>query len=172
MKLNIRRTLTIVDQMPGETPTAPLLRRLAVVAIVENPYVGQYVEDLGAFVAASVEIGAEMARIAADAYGGFEVQSYGKAGMVGIGGEQEHANALLTTAFAQPFREQFGGKAWISSVTKIAVPGELLDVPMNNVDDVYVRSHYGTMSLTVPGAPLPDEIALVFCIASRGRVNG
>ncbi len=27
------------------------------------------------------------------------------------------------------------------------------------------------MSLMLPGAPLPDEIALIFCVASRGRLN-
>jgi hypothetical protein len=44
-------------------------------------------------------------------------------------------------------------------------------VPMNSIDDVYIRSHYGTMSLVLPDAPLPDEIALIFCFATGGRLN-
>jgi hypothetical protein len=50
--------------------------------------------------------------------GPYEVQSYGKAGIAGLAGEQEHANALLTTAFADPLRAAVnGGRAWISSFT-------------------------------------------------------
>ena len=91
---------------------------------------------------------------------------------VGLAGEQEHANALLTTAFANPFRDALGGAdAWISSMTKVAAPGTLIDVPMNHKDDVYVRSHYDGMSLQLPGIPMPDEVALIFCLATRGRPN-
>lgn len=82
------------------------------------------------------------------------------------------ANALLTTAFANPFREAIGGGgAWISSMTKVSAPGTPIDIPMNHKHDVYVRSHYDGMSLMLPGAPLPDEIAVIFCVASRGRIN-
>ena len=38
-------------------------------------------------------------------------QSLGKGAIVGISGEQEHANALLTTLFAEPLRALGGGKA-------------------------------------------------------------
>lgn len=173
MKLNVRRTQVITETASGEadaTNKTPM-RRAAVIAIVENPYAGESVQDLQELIAASPAVGQQMAEALAEALGDFEVQSYGKAGLVGANGEQEHANALLTTAFAEPFRAKLGGTAWISSVTKVAYPGETVDVPMNCVEDVYVRSHYGTMSLTVPGSPLPDEIALIFCVANRGRVN-
>jgi len=42
---------------------------------------------------------------------------------------------------------------------------------MNHKDDVYVRSHYDGMTVTVPGSPEPDEVALIFCVANRGRLN-
>jgi hypothetical protein len=42
---------------------------------------------------------------------------------------------------------------------------------MNHRDDVYVRSHYDGMSVVLPDAPMPDEIALIFCIANGGRLN-
>lgn len=173
MILNIRRTQIITEQAPGERDAANStpLRRAAIIAVVENPFAGKRVQDLGPLIEASRGIGEIMAEALADAFGDWEVQSYGKAGLVGVHGEQEHANALLTTVFAEPFRARMGGRAWISSVTKVAAPGEAVDVPMNCVEDVYVRSHYGTLSLSVPGSPLPDEIALIFCVANRGRVN-
>jgi hypothetical protein len=39
------------------------------------------------------------------------VQSYGKAAIVGTAGEQEHANAVLMSAFGDAFRKAIGGGA-------------------------------------------------------------
>jgi hypothetical protein len=121
---------------------------------------------------ASPGLGAAMAAPALAAMTPYGVQSYGKGGIVGTAGEQEHANALLTTIFANPFRDAIGrGDAWISSMTKVAAPGTLIDIPMNCIEDVYVRSHYDGMSVVLPDAPMPDEIAIIFCLANRGRIN-
>ena len=38
-------------------------------------------------------------------------------------------------------------------------------------DALVVRSHYDSMTIMIPGAPLPDEIAIVCCFANRGRLN-
>lgn len=174
MELKIRRTWTQVEERRVSAgPDAGMpLRKVAVITVLENPYAGRYVEDLSPMIKASVGLGAEMAKPAMAAMAPFEVQSYGKGGLVGVAGEQEHANALLTTAFANPIRDAIGrGEAWISSMTKVAAPGALIDVPMNCIDDVYVRSHYDGMSLVLPDTPMPDEIAIIFCLANRGRLN-
>jgi hypothetical protein len=174
MPLQVRRTTLILDERreeAGRVADTPL-RKLAVVAVVANPMIGHYAEDLSPLIEASAGLGRDMAATALKAFGGEPVQSYGKGGVVGIAGEQEHANALLTTAFANPIRDALGGgDAWISSMTKVAAPGTLIDIPMNHRDDIYVRSHYDGMSLVLPDAPLPDEIAIIFCIANRGRLN-
>ncbi len=173
MNLKVRRNATIIERHlydAGRKADVPL-QKIAEIVIVENPYAGRFVEDLSPLIEASVGLAREMADRAIRLLDG-AVESYGKAGLVGIAGEKEHANALLTTAFATPFREAIGGgEAWISSVTKVATPGTLIDVPMNSKDDVYVRSHYDTMSIVLPDAPMPDEIALIFCLATRGRIN-
>jgi Amino acid synthesis len=170
----IRRLITIVDDrfdLAGR-PVDPLLRKVAIVAVVANPHVDRYVEDLSPLIEGSRAIGTRMAEAAHAALGPYVAESYGKGGIVGLNGEQEHANALLTTTFANPFRDIIGGAtAWISSMTKVATPGAMIDIPMNAKTDVYVRSHYDGMSLVIPDAPLPDEIALVFCLANRGRPN-
>ena|SRR5579864_8675600 len=174
MDLSIRRLLTVVDDKFEEAgrPADGVLRKVAVMAVLRNPHVGSYVDDLTPLIERSRNIGAQMAKAALAAMGSHEVQSYGKGGIVGLAGEQEHANALLTTTFAEPFRSAMGGaSAWISSMTKVAAPGTLIDVPMNAKTDVYVRSHYDGMTLALPGAPLPDEILLIFCVANRGRLN-
>jgi hypothetical protein len=174
VNIKIRRSFVIVEERKeeaGRIADQPL-RRVAAVAVVENPYAGRYVEDLTPMIDASVRLGQEMAQLALSGFGQHEVQSYGKGGIVGVNGEQEHANALLTTAFANPIRDVIGGgDAWISSFTKKGGPGTLIDIPMNHKDDVYVRSHYDGMSVVLPDAPMPDEVAVIFCIANSGRLN-
>lgn len=174
MDLKVRRQLLVTDEVfevAGQKANPPLIR-LSFIALVENPYIDQYVEDLSRMVKSSAKLGEAMATRVADAIKGRTVESYGKAGLVGLRGEQEHANALLTTAFANPFRKVIGeAPAWISSVTKVSSPGEPVDVPVNSIHDVYVRSHYDTVSLSIPGAPMPDEVAVIFCLVTRGRVG-
>jgi hypothetical protein len=174
MTLKIRRTFVITEQRyeeAGRVTDTPL-RRVAAVAVVENPCAGRYVDDLAPLIEDSIRLGSEVGTLALAAFGQYEIQSYGKGGIVGLNGEQEHANALLTTAFANPIRDLIGGGgAWISSFTKKAAPGTAIDIPMNHRDDVYVRSHYDGMSIVLPDAPMPDEVAVIFCLANRGRLN-
>jgi hypothetical protein len=175
MKLDIRRLLCFTDHKEveaGHRHEQPL-RRVAAVAIVANPYAGRYVEDLSEAIAASVDVGAVLAKLAVEAMGSYKVESYGKGGVVGLGGELEHANAMLTTTFATPLREAVGGaEAWIPSFTKLAAPGCLIDVPLAHKDALYVRSHYDGISVTLPpDAPAGDEVALIVCLANRGRLN-
>ena len=148
------------------------LHRVAVVAVVQNPYAEKFSADLQPLIDASVDLGREMASMVTKACDPRTIESYGKGGIVGTAGEQEHANALLTTAYANPIREVLGGAdAWISSFTKVGPPGTPIDIPMNHKDDIYVRSHYDGMSVTIPATPQSDEIALIFCVANRGRIN-
>jgi hypothetical protein len=118
--ISIRRTYVIVEERREEAgqPALDRLRRTAVVAVVNNACAGGFVADLKPMIEASVDIGHEMAEMMLAAFGQYEIQSYGKGGIVGVAGEQEHANAMLTTAFANPFRDAVGGgDAWISSLT-------------------------------------------------------
>jgi hypothetical protein len=174
MALTIRRTVVISSERREEAgiQAASPLRKLAIIAVVENPWAGRYAPDLSEGMESSVALGQEMASMARRFIAPGEAQSYGKGGIVGLAGEQEHANALLTTAYANPLRDAIGGAAaWISSMTKVGGPGTLIDIPMNHKDDVYVRSHYDGMSLVLPDSPMPDEIAVIFCLATGGRLN-
>ena len=170
--MRIKRLLTFIDEVRVEAgrEVDPPLRKVAVVAIVANPFAGRFEADLSRLTDASAGVGLEMAERAVAALAPFGVQSYGKAAVVGSAGEQEHGNAMLTTVFGNVMREAAGGgKAWISSVTKRAAPGASLDVPLAHKDALYVRSHYDGITLTLHDAPLADEIALICAYASRGR---
>lgn len=174
MELKIRRNYSILSEQREEAGirAAVPLRKVAVVAVVENPWVGGYEADLSDGIAASVALGSTLAQMAAKYVARGEIQAYGKGGIVGVAGEQEHANALLTTSFANPMREMIGtGKAWISSMTKVGGPGTAVDIPLNHTDDVYVRSHYNGMTIMLPEGPAPDEVAIIFVLATGGRLN-
>ena len=174
MQLNVRRYYTFVEHKLSEAgqPATEPLRKVAAVAIVENPFAGRYVEDLEPLIGASECLGRELARLAVEALAPFHAQSYGKAGVAGLDGEQEHANALLTTVFAGPLRSAVGGgKAWIPSYTKRGAPGVTVDVPLASKDALYVRSHYDGITITLHDAPLADEIAVIIALANRGRLN-
>ena len=172
MKLRIRRWFNFVEHHVDHShENAAPLRKVAIAAVVENPYAGQQVEDLRPMIAASEELGREMGKVLVERLV-LTSSEHGKAGIAGLAGEQEHANALLTTTFANPLRELVGGgKAWISSFMKRAVPGVQIDVPLACKDALYVRSHYDGMTVVLPDAPWPDEIAVIFCVANRGRIS-
>lgn len=173
--LRVRKLWSCVDHTEpppenddGEGP----LRKVAVCAVVSNPFAGRgFVADLSEVFEPSVDLGmrlgSECARLL-DA----PVQSYGKAGIAGAAGEQEHVNACLTSSFGNAFREAVGGAAaWISSTTKVGAAGTAIDVPLAYKDEVWVRSHYDTITVTVPDAPLADELVVIAAVASRGRLN-
>lgn len=126
MELNIRRTYALVEnksELAGQRVATPI-RKVAVVAVLANPYVGRYVEDLTSLIEASVGLGASMGQMCMEALGPYKAQSYGKGALVGLDGDAEHASALVTTAYANPIRDAIGGgKAWISSMVKLSPPG-------------------------------------------------
>jgi hypothetical protein len=150
----------------------PPIRKVAVTAVCENPYAGVYAVDLSALVEGSVEIGRRVSGIAAGLMEPYKIESYGKGAIVGLNGEAEHAEAVLTTPYGDTLREAAGGgKAWICHMAKRAGPGSIIDIPLAHKDALTVRSHYDGMTIMIPDAPLPDEIAIVCCFANRGRLN-
>jgi hypothetical protein len=174
--LCIRKWYGIVDETltteTGEGADGEPLVRVVVAAALRNPYAGRFERDLSAAVSESVELGREFGRRLTVALGNRRAASYGKACIVGTSGEYEHGNAFLTTEFADPIRDALGGAlAWIPSTGKAGGPQTTIDVPLAHKDALYVRSHYDTVSVGFSDAPQPDEIAIIFACATRGRLH-
>ncbi len=149
----------------------PLIK-LVLAAAVANPHAGQFVETFDSVIGRSGELGREFGRRFRAALGEAQVQSYGKAALVGVNGEYEQGNAFLTTAFADPIREALGGgKEWIPSTGKRAGPGTMIDIPLAHKDALYVRSHYDTISVSFTDAPGPNEVVVAVAVATRGRLH-
>ena len=172
--MDIKRILTFVDEVSTEAGQRidPPLRKVAVAAIVDNPFAGRFERDLSRLTDASADVGRHICGLAVSLLLPHKPESYGKAAVIGINGEQEHGVAMLTTVFGNVMREAAGGgQAWISSLTKRAAPGATIDIPLAHKDALYVRSHYDGITITLPDAPLPDEIAVICAYANRGRPN-
>ena len=170
--MKLKRVLTFLDEVRGQSgrEVAPPLRKAAAVGIVANPFAGRFENELSALTMASEAIGREICAIAVQLLAPDAAVSYGKAAVVGLDGEQEHGNAMLTTVFGNVMREAIGGgKAWIPSMTKRAAPGATIDIPLAHKDALYVRSHYDGVTITLHDCPLPDEIAIIAVYATRGR---
>jgi hypothetical protein len=172
--MNVRKLVTVVEEVltEGGRDDGEPLRKAAAMAVVANPYLGRpLAPDLDEIVGESGELGRLLGARVAEALGA-DVESYGKGALVGVDGEQEHAVACITSAFGDPFREAVGGgKAWLSSVTKRCAAGEAVDIPLAFKDEIWVRSHYDTITLRVPDAPLPGELVIICAVASRGRLH-
>jgi Amino acid synthesis len=148
------------------------LIKAAVAVIVRNPLAGKYVDDLSPLTRPSALLGRVLGRRAVALLGGREVHSYGKGGIAGLNGEQEHVVACITTIFGDALRETVGGGlAWISSTSKTAAAGTSIDIPLAHKDELYIRSHYDTISIAVPDGPRPDELLICIGVASGGRVH-
>jgi hypothetical protein len=171
VQLKVNRWLTFMDEQ--EDPDGgPPLRKVAIVAVITNPYAGRYVEDVTPLIEASSSLGDLVAEKAVEIMHPYHAMGYGKGGVVGVNGEQEHINALLTTTFATPLRSRLGGgKAWISSMTKRAAPGASIDIPVNHKDALYVRSVYDGITVTLPDAPGADQMAVIVALTNRGRLR-
>ena len=162
---------TYFSEMGAEVDGDPV-RKFVVAATVRNPYANTVGENLDSAILSSEELGRTFGERLLAASHGFEIQSYGKACVVGTAGEYEHGNALLTSRFADPIREAIGGaKSWVPSTGKRGAPGVAIDIPLAHKDALYVRSHYDTITASFGDAPAPDEIVIVFAVATRGRPN-
>lgn len=156
----------------GELADGEPVRKIVLAACLHNPFAGRYVEDLSPWIEGSVELGLEFGRRIKAAAGGAPIESYGKAILVGLDGDYEHGNALLTNPAANPVRDAVGGgKSWVPSTGKRGVPGTILDIPLAHKDALYVRSHYDTVSASFSDAPNRDEVLVCWAFATRGRLH-
>jgi Amino acid synthesis len=174
VKTKIRKIVTFVDETLTEQDRTvdPPLRRAAAVAVIENPYAGTYQEDLSLLIDIGEELGGLLAERAVAALGiqGSDVQSYGKAAVVGENGELEHAAAILHPKLGAPFRKVLGkGAALIPSSKKRGGLGVALDIPLGHKDAAFVRSHFDGMEVRVNDAPRANEIMVALAVTTGGR---
>lgn len=169
----VRKFYTFIEHVVSEAgiEVDPPLRKVAVAAVVSNPFAGRYSDDMSEIIEFSEGLGDQMGALLVEAMGE-PVQSYGKSAIAGTNGEVEHTHAFLTKVMADRLREAVGGgAAWISSTGKRGAMGTSIDVPLACKDALFVRSHYDTITVSIPDAPEPDEVVVIVAGANRGRPN-
>jgi len=174
MSAVIRKIVTVVEEttMEGGRNVSPPTRRAAAIAVIDNPFAGKFVDDLGPLIAMGEELGELLATRAVAALGieGSKAQSYGKAAAVGENGELEHAAAILHPKMGAPVRKVLGkGAALIPSSKKRGGLGAVLDIPLGHKDAAFVRSHFDGMEVQINDAPRANEIMVAVAVTDSGR---
>ncbi len=172
--LNLRNLLTIIEETltEGGREVSGDFRKAATLAVITNPFAGEFVEDLTALFDVGSELGALLGARAVAALGtdSAPVQSYGKAAIVGSAGDLEHGAAILHPRLGKPFRTAVGGgEAIIPSTIKRGGPGTAIDVPLHAKDDVWRFANFDAMEVRVTDAPAADEIVVALVITNCGR---
>ena len=174
MSAKIRKFIVFVEETYREMGEAiePPTRKAAALAVIENPCAGAYVEDLEPLMQIGAEMGDVLGNKAVSALGvkPHEIQSYGKAAIVGEDGELEHAAAILHPRLGKPLRAAVQkGAALVPSSKKMGGAGVAIDVPLGHKDAAYVRSHFDAMEVRVPDAPRAGEIVVAVAVTDSGR---
>jgi hypothetical protein len=171
--IEIRKIITTRETVFSELvveASRPTTRAVGM-AVIRNPFAGQFVEDLRPLFEAGAMLGERLMPKLVKLLDGPAV-SYGKGAIVGVAGEMEHGGACVHPMLGKPMRAAIGGgKAVIGSNVKVAAAGALLDVPLGHKDDSWSFPHFDTITVSVADAPRPDEILVVMAIADGGRLR-
>jgi Amino acid synthesis len=173
MDVPVRKLYEISEDVHSEGARAvePPTRIAATMAVVANPLVGRWAENLTPLIDLYSEtLGALLAERCAGQLGG-PVEAFGKGALVGLDGEIEHGSAIIhTLRFGSALRQVAGDAAsYVPSAEKRAAAGATLDLALKHVNDVTLRSHHQTFEVRIPDAPRPDEIVIAVALASSGR---
>ena len=172
--MEVRKYITVLEEIhsDGGRKVEPFGKRAAAIAVIKNPFAGEFVDDLTPLMDIGEELGGILGKMAVDALGiaPEKAESYGKAAIVGENGEREHAAAILHPKLGKPFRDSVSrGLALIPSAKKVGGMGTEIDVPINFKDAAFVRSHFDAMAVRVDDAPRADEIVVALVVTDCGR---
>jgi len=174
MKSQIRKIIVQVDEVLQEGGQAvnPPTRRALAMAVITNPYAGKFNDNLDQLIDIGEELGGLLGERCVKALGiqPEEAHSYGKAAIVGEGGELEHAAAILHPKLGAPLRQAVSkGAALVPSAKKQGTLGTAIDVPLGHKDAAFVRSHFDAMEARVNDAPRANEIVVAVVVTDSGR---
>ncbi|WP_199053721.1 amino acid synthesis family protein [Aquitalea sp. ASV15] len=175
MDAGIRKVVSYVEETlieGGKAAPVPL-KMFAAAVVLKNPWHGRgFVEDLKPEIHAIAPVLGELltAEILRMAGSGAVIEGYGKAAVVGVAGEIEHASALIhTLRFGNFYRKAVGAKSYLSFTNVRGGPNCAISIPMMHKDDEGMRSHYLTLQFSINDAPAADEIVVALGASIGGR---
>lgn len=173
MAVEIRRTVLNVQTTKIEggrvvpTPT----KLISAAAIMKNPWFGRgFVEDMTPEIKeAGPVVGKLLVDMILDVTGD-ALEGYGKASVVGSGGELEHAQALTHTLwFGNQYRDAVEAKTYLAFSNLRGGMGTPVIIPLMDKHDAGRRSHYQTIHMNIPDAPAEDEVIVALGASIGGH---
>jgi len=156
----------------GRAAPRPLVLHAAI-AVVKNPWAGRgFVEDLKPEIHAVAPVLGELltGMILKSVGSGELVEGYGKAAVVGLDGEVEHASALIhTLRFGNHYRTAVGAKSYLAFCNTRGPANAPVMIPLMDKNDEGRRSHYLTIQTAIADAPAADEILVALGASVGGR---
>ena len=177
MDLKLRKFTKFVDKTfteGGKQAKVPALL-VSVAAVIKNPWAGKgFVEDLKpAILDLAPKLGDILVpELIKEIGSGEKILAYGKAAVVGLAGEIEHASAFIhTLRFGNKFRDAVGGTSYLSFTNIRGPAGSKISIPMMHKTDSGLRPYYLTHEFTIHDAPFDNEIVIAIGGASSGRAH-
>ncbi len=171
LAIGLRTILIAVEELrPDDKDDAPILRASAT-AVIRNPWVGTAVDTN--LQPSTEQIAPVVAKLLTDRLinslgGAGNIKAFGKAAVVGLQGETEHASALIHTShFGNLVREALEGTSILCFVDDRAAAGGNICVPLWHKTEASTRDFYQSLDVFLPDAPHDDEIAII-AVASTG----
>lgn len=166
MHQDIRKTLVSTETIytdGGKSAGKPLVM-IAAAAVIKNPWARQgFVEDLAPKIREMAPVLGELLTglILKEAGSGERVEAFGKSAVVGLGGELEHASALIHTLhFGNHYRSAVNGKSYLAFNNTRGPANAPILIPMMGKNDEGSREHYLTFQFNINDAPFDDEIVI------------
>jgi len=177
MELNLRKLTKFVDKTfieGGKKAKEPVLL-VSVAAVIKNPWAGkEFIEDLKP---AILELAPKLGDILVpelikEIGSGEKILAYGKAAVVGLAGEIEHASAFIhTLRFGNKFRDAVKGTSYLSFTNTRGPAGCKVSIPMMHKTDGGLRPYYLTHEFSIQDAPCDDEIIVAIGGSPGGRAH-
>ena len=173
MPVDIRRTIMHVQttfEEGGKTVDIPT-KLVAAIAIIKNPWFGRgWVENLRPEIRETGPVVGKLLTEMILAETGDAIEGYGKASIVGMGGELEHGQAMTHTLwFGNQYRNAVGAKSYLVFANTRGAAGASLMIPLMDKHDGGRRSHYQTIHTSIADAPAEDEIVIALGASVGGH---
>ncbi|MFC7394139.1 amino acid synthesis family protein [Scopulibacillus cellulosilyticus] len=173
--LEVRKVFTVMEKtfIEGGKKVDNPVKMVAAIAVIKNPWAGRgFVENLKPEIDAyAPELGTLLVEELLNVVGSpDDVEAFGKAAVVGVDGEIEHASAYIhTLKFGNKYRDAVKGTSILSFTNKRGGAGTSITIPMVHKTDESQRSHYITFETNIPDAPRADEIVVAIGASTGGR---
>ena len=173
----VRKLVTYTEDtlIEGRRAVPRPFRLVATAAVLTNPWpTASYAEDLRPkILALTPSLVSLLIPRAIEAAGGPDhIEAFGKAAVVGVDGEVEHAAAFIhTLRFGNELRKAAGGDSFIPFINIRAGSGAPITIPLKHKIKAQEgsRAHFLTISFTIPDAPAPGELVVAVAVGSGGR---